>query len=294
MLKTQLLLAKIKERISPRTYGYLLLSLALSVHLGAQRLAFCTPSKSERAQALAKLAKEEGRAHRTRDRAISHIDEAIILSPRDSSLYCIKAGLEHDLEEEERALETIDKAIALGATHAAALSLKASILNSLGRAEEALKVSQQAMKLDPNPNFRHAYYDILMHLGRFAQAERELSIDLEKAPQDWKARTVRVKANKFLKNWQKMIVDLTYLIDHEVNRSVLSRVYAFHDRGVAYLNLKKYDKAEADLKAAIKLAPDTRPPHADLLEVYKATGQKALAASEAQKIKKLDEDLGGF
>lgn len=302
MHKRQPPLAKIKEGIlrRQRTIQKLSACLGLGLSLAAFSIyqampGVCAPlSNAERAQALGVRAREEGKQHRTHELAIKHINEAIALDPKSGWLLFVKATIEHEQEEEEQALSDVERAIKLGTSAGATLSLKASILNALGRAEEALKVSQQAMKLDSNPSYRHAYYDILMHLGRFAQLDKEVSVELEKAPQDWKARSARVKASKFLKNWPKVITDITYLIDHSVNRSVLSQVYAFHDRGTAYLNLKKYDKAEADLKAAIKLAPDTRPPHVDLLQVYKATGRKDLAAKEEEKIKKLDEDLVGF
>ena len=130
--------------------------------------------------------------------------------------------------------------------------------------------------------------------GNWEAAYKEYSKLIDQHPQrNLGARMQRMLCANKLKRWQQVIDDGTAIMNgHEggfQNRSkVLDR------RGIAYAELKMYDKACADFAEEARLWPDNRRSYAQLVRCYNLAGKKKEAAEAQKKIDELDKDIRPF
>lgn len=97
----------------------------------------------------------------------------------------------------------------------------------------------------------------------------------------------RITVCEHLQKWSKVVSDCTACLQVD---PIDHRRHILRSRAAAYVGLRNYAKAKADLQEAVKLSPDDIKIHNDLVAVYKALGDKNGVAEEGEKIKSLNRD----
>jgi tetratricopeptide (TPR) repeat protein len=267
------------------TVGFLLVELQLSAISFAQG--------NPKAAALFMQAQQENAKIASRQAALAHIGQALVLEPKNSLFWQEKASILINMEEQEQALPCINKAVELDPKSASLWETKASALSGLRKNLEALQAISEAVRLDPSKDYRMTKIDILMHLFRFDQAEKELDDGLKANPLNPLFRDRRAAVATHTKHWDKVIEDRTFLL-----KQVGPKSYAYcgdlDSRAAAYVNTKQFDKAIADYKTALKSSPSRRQSHTGLLNVYVLNGNTKAAQAERSALSSLDEDFQPF
>jgi tetratricopeptide (TPR) repeat protein len=217
---------------------------------------------SAKAQALYLRAVYEYNTKRTKHTALSDINEAVALDVKNPLYLRLKATILLDMDETERAMLCIEKSLQLDPKSADAWLVKARILNELSKSNQAIEAINKSINLSPFEGNCVAKAEILTHMQKFAEAEKEME-------------------------------DLNFLISTG-NSKYLSYDTHLQERAEAYFELKQYDKAKADYKAGLKLSPDNRLLHNGLLKIYKATGNTMGALAESKALENLDGDIRPF
>ena len=196
-------------------------------------------------------------------------DNALNLTPlRDPRIYNYAAMASQVMGQQDFALDLYDKAVALDAAYAPAYNNRGLLYKKMGRAEEALKSYNWAIAL--HPGFATAWYNrgnLYLLTGRPSAAAADYSLVL-----------------------------------------AMYREYpgALEARGLAYALEENWRLAEADLLAAITLAPQEGSPRFNLAQLYERQGDqdKALAQyrlaherlatiDDAQASQKISLRIGG-
>jgi tetratricopeptide (TPR) repeat protein len=248
---------------------------------------------SAKAQALYLRAVYEYNTKRTKHTALSDINEAVALDVKNPLYLRLKATILLDMDETERAMLCIEKSLQLDPKSADAWLVKARILNELSKSNQAIEAINKSINLSPFEGNCVAKAEILTHMQKFAEAEKEMDDFLKRMPTSMLARGRRIVAARHLKHWNKEIEDLNFLISTG-NSKYLSYDTHLQERAEAYFELKQYDKAKADYKAGLKLSPDNRLLHNGLLKIYKATGNTMGALAESKALENLDGDIRPF
>jgi len=257
-------------------------------------LAVCAnPSDAQtnaKAQILFQRARNKNQSVGSRQAALNDINQALVLEPQNATYWLEKAAIYTRMEEQEQALPCINKSLQYDKKNAAAWEAKGTILMGLSRYKEALEVMNEAVRLDSAPNIRMTHADVLMRINRVNEAETELDEMVRQEPNNPLVRQRRSRVAAVNNHWQKVVDDLTVVIASR-NDTGLQLTTALTLRAKAYNKLKQYDRSIADLKRGLKLSPDDRPLHEELLNTYKLSGDKKSAQREKYNLDKLDSDF---
>jgi tetratricopeptide (TPR) repeat protein len=130
--------------------------------------------------------------------------------------------------------------------------------------------------------------------GKWEAAYNEYSKFIEQHPRkNMTARMQRMLCANKLKRWQQVIDDgMAIMNGHE--GGVQNRSKVLERRGIAYAELKMYDKACADFAEEARLWPDSRRAYVQLVRCYNLAGKKKEAAEAQKKIDELDKDIRPF
>lgn len=243
-----------------------------------------------RAKVLQKQALSEYGSSKTRDLALRHINEALKLEPDSAELWQNKALFLKILDEGENALACIRRSIELDEKVDYSHALKSEILMSLNRSDEALRAVNTAIKLKPRPEYSVLKATILLVQGKLDLAEKQLDAVIEGDGHNQIARVRRVNVALAARHWSKAVDDSSWLISQAPVKNV-SYYNNLLRRSQAYLELKQYDKALADCKAALAGMPTSRPYHEALVKIYQCSGKNREAALARQALESVDDDL---
>lgn len=232
----------------------------------------------------------EGQIMASRGAALKHIDQALAIEPRRAEIWAQKAIILDGLEEDAEALPCIETALKISPKVTGYWTEKAHVLNNLKRHQEALAAVDTAVKLDTTYYPRLQRTEILMAMGRFAEAESELNILAAKQPSNGVIRARRCESARKMGHWDTVIEDANFLLT-TVKPESLSFYGLLDDRARAYIEKKQYDKAIADYKLGLKHSPDDRKLHAALLKAYKLKGDVQGARTEEKALKEFDDDF---
>ncbi len=239
---------------------------------------------------LAQLASDESQHVSTRQSALTHINQALSIDPKNATFWYKKADILTSLEEDEEALPCAEKALQLDPKLGAAWTVKANALCNMGKGAEALVAINKALSITNDPANHLAKASILLNLQKPEAAEKELDDLVKLAPTNTLYRGRRASLASKLKHWDRVISDCTFLINN--NKQVnLSHLQHIEMRAGAYAGTKQYDRAIVDYKNALKLVPDKRDLHDGLLNVYRLSGQTRAQEREAAILKRIDNDL---
>lgn len=242
---------------------------------------------------LADMANREFQERNTLHQALTHINQAIKLDQKSGNNYYIRAEIYKRMEEDEMALNDINRAVELVPTQAYFYECKANILLTLKQNKQALEAADMAVRLKPDSITRTTRAMVLIAMGKFQEAKAVFDKLVEENKSDFRARMRRVPVNKKLNCWQPIVEDMSFLMKID-NKNSFSYKTHFLERGIAYLKLKQYDKAEQDLKFALKVMPDNREVHQALLELYKTSKRAKEARAEESYLNEMDEDIKPF
>ncbi|MBS1993841.1 MAG: tetratricopeptide repeat protein [Cyanobacteria bacterium SZAS LIN-3] len=230
----------------------------------------------------------------TMDRALRYADRALAMRPHNPEALVIKAHVLQHMQESEQALPYCLEAIRLKPDRAAAWQVKADILHDMHRDEEALVAIDTCLKLQDSSSAQCNRAKILNSLGRFSEAEKCLDALLA-AHDDPFQRQIRINTCMRLGKWDKIIADATMLLKANEKAPLSYANYTvLIQRGQAYLKINQRARAIADFQRAERAFADKREAHQNLLDIYKATGNKAGAAEEQAFLDKLDGDIKPF
>lgn len=242
---------------------------------------------------LADIASREFQERNTLHQALTHINQAIKLDQKSGNNYYIRAEVYKRMEEDELALNEINRAIELEPKEAYFYECKANIVLTLKNNKEALEAAEMAVKLKPDSVTRTTRATVLIAMGKLQEAKAAFDKLVEEDKNDFRARMRRVAVNKKLNCWQPVVEDMSFLMKRDSKNSFSYKTH-FLERGIAYLRLKQYDKAEQDLRFALKVMPDHREVHQALLELYKTTKRAKEARAEEIYLSEMDEDIKPF
>lgn len=242
---------------------------------------------------LADMANREFLERNTLHQALTHINQAIKLDKKSGNNYYIRAEIYKRMEEDEMALNDINRAIELAPTQAYFYDCKANILLTLKQNKQALEAADMAVRLKPDSITRTTRAMVLIAMGKLQEAKAAFDKLVAEDTNDFRARMRRVAINKKLNCWPPVVEDMSFLMKRD-NQNSFSYKTHFLDRGIAYLKLKQFEKAEQDLKFALKVMPDNREVHQALLELYKTTKRAKETRAEESYLNEMDEDIKPF
>lgn len=243
------------------------------------------------AMRLGNLAADEKVNGETRDAALTHINQALKLEPKNHWLWYQKADILQKMEEDADGLKCIEEAIKLSPKNADYWQAKANLYRYSGKKQEALASIQQALKLDPeNVNALGTSGKILCDLKRYAEAESVYDQLIKQVPDNNTVRSSRLVVSKAQRKWSKVVEDANFCLQSKVSK-VYPRYNVLLARAEAYEQLKNYPKAVADCHAALGCFKDDREPHKRLIRLYTLMGDKKRAAQETLALREIDEDL---
>jgi len=229
----------------------------------------------------------------TRPKALSLIEQAIVVAPDNANYYWLKATILETMEESEEALPVINKALALSPTGAILWARKGAILGDLRDYKGALTCINQSLKY--NPSYMPAVRSrarILMKLNRFEEALANIKIGLKSMasiPLEltlWRRDALHCAMH--LHQWQFAVDQASALLLATQDKN--HRFSAYSDRARALTALKKYQFALADWAAAAKLQPFSSTPHLEMAAIYKRMGQPARALQEQKQAETTGDD----
>ncbi|MBS1990512.1 MAG: tetratricopeptide repeat protein [Cyanobacteria bacterium SZAS LIN-3] len=225
--------------------------------------------------------------------ALNEINLALALNPREGRYWSLKGTILLIQEDNELALPCFEKALQYEPKSADSWEAKAAALAGLHRDKEALAAVNKAIALKDEPRFRTTHSEILCHLNRAPEAERELDQLIQKYPADEIFRGRRAKIATTTGHWQKVVEDLNVVLKARTMGNMTTESLLAM-RAKAYVNLKQYDKARADYTMGLKAGPSYRPFHEGLLQLCKLTGDEMGAKKEAAALRNLDNEFEPF
>lgn len=187
-----------------------------------------------------------------RKEALEAVSRAIELDPKDRQLYEFRASLLSSLDKKELALKDLGACIALRPGEIGTYLARGKLLEAYGRDNEALDDYSKACQLTSG-NFKMASGEVfkiraglLLKLGRHEESIKDLSLVIEKMPEDDDALRLRGDTLVSLGRYEDAISDYTRAID-------ISPDYAraaYEARAIAYRKIGDSQRAESDLKKA--------------------------------------------
>lgn len=226
----------------------------------------------------------------TREAALNEINQAIKLDPKRVASYIVKAAILRGMEEDEEALKVIDQGLSLEPKNAMMLEKKAEILLYLRQYPQALETINQAMALNNGKQGHLIKALVLNRLNRVSEAEKLAAYSVKINPANVSAWSIHADIAEKQKNWQAVITDRSHLLAHHSGNS-FSDSTNLGSRARAYKQLGMYKLAIADYQAALHNFPNNRSWHADLADIYKATGDRVNYAREMKAVNEFDMDI---
>ena len=223
-------------------------------------------------------------------KALQDLDQAIKLKPDMAAAYSNKAVILHEQQDDELALPVINKACELLPGDPGVLLAKTVILNALNQPKIALHILDKL--ISQNVKADEAYWvrsKSMFLLGQTDEGIKDLDMAVKLDPKKLKFRTDRLIVNSRHKRWALVFDDASYIIANDSHKKD-----AYEKRADAHVGLKQYKEGIADYKSAIgqtKSDSQMRQLHVELGKAYELSGDLKSAASEAEYVKKLDEDM---
>lgn len=268
-------------------FKFCLLTISVMTTLNCpNNIAFANP----KAWALSDKAEAEFNNPETKELAVKHIDQALLIEPNNAFFWQNKAAFLQGLEESEKALPCITKSLQLDSKPDYRYALKAEILNSLNRFDDALSAIDYAIKFKPGADYFRIRVKILTKQGKLDLAEKELDKLIASDGNNRKTYALVAMVARKLKHWPKEIEALSYLLD----TAPVKKTSYYEDllsRSKAYTETKQYDKAIADCKAGLKGLPEARQFHSALLKLYELSGKSSEAKRARKELESIDDDL---
>jgi tetratricopeptide (TPR) repeat protein len=248
-------------------------------------------SATERVQKLYDKARADYANANFRYRALEELDEALKIAPDNADCLTLKAHALLKAEEDEEALVCANKALKINANSADAWDVRSQIALRGGQFLDALSFADRAVKLSNNQVlYRANRARVLTKMHRFADAMRETDAIVKQYPDDLVGRALHAGLAGHEKRWADVVKDQTVMIEKGVKNT---GTYGLHyqARADAYLNLKQYKKAVADLETAQKILPMNREIQTSLLHVYEFLRDARGAEKQKKLIEQLDRDI---
>jgi tetratricopeptide (TPR) repeat protein len=218
--------------------------------------------------------------------ALSIIEQADVHGPHASDIHAMKGICLALLSKPIESAAEFEQAIRLRPNYAPnyfSSGLAYASFNNLDRAIERLSV---ALKLDPSlPGLRYNYALVLARAGKYAESEKEVSVELEKkdateSPLDlWR---LKARDAYYQKKWQDTI---------DAYRKTLALgpewPEAYAAIGEALFSLNRSEESMATLEKAASLDPNNEIPHALLGRLYQDSGKQDKAITELETAHRL-------
>jgi len=158
--------------------------------------------------------------------------------------------------------------------------------NGFLKSEQLAAAAESFSKaIQVKPDYAAAYAgraQVYMRQNQLEDAIGDLSEAIRRNPRLANAFTLRGRCYLRQKQDDAAMADFTRSL--ELSPTAL----ALDGRGIVYLNRNEYQKAIADFTAAIQMVPDFLPAYMDRHKAYIATGDRAAAKADHQKIQQLN------
>ena len=218
--------------------------------------------------------------------ALSILQDADVHGANASDIHAVKGICLALLSKPIESAAEFEQAIRLRPTYAPnyfSSGLAYASFNNLDRAIERLSV---ALKLDPSlPGLRYNYALVLARAGKYAESEKEVSLELEKkdlteSPLDlWR---LKARDAYYQKKWQDTIDAYRKTLDLG-----LEWPEAYAAIGEALFSLNRSEESMATLEKAASLDPENEIPHALLGRLYQDSGKQDKAITELETAHRL-------
>jgi len=218
--------------------------------------------------------------------ALSILEQADVHGPHASDIHAMKGICLALLSKPIESAAEFEQAIRLRPNYAPnyfSSGLAYASFNNLDRAIERLSV---ALKLDPSlPELRYNYALVLARAQKYAESEKEVSLELEKKdPTESALDLWRLKARDayYQKKWQDTI---------DAYRKTLNLgpewPEAYAAIGEALFSLNRPEESMATLEKAASLDPENEITHALLGKLYQDSGKQDKAITELETAHRL-------
>jgi tetratricopeptide (TPR) repeat protein len=200
--------------------------------------------------------------------------------------------------ESKNAIAAYTQAISLGNTRWQVYHGKGLAYAHLGDFDESITELRRALRAGvPNPNIRACIYadlaDAELSAKHFSAAAEDYSKFLTVLPRHDRARlTHRARAYAGCGKLQEAINDMSTYLQIGTLRTT-QRTGGYLYRAELYSKSKDYNKAIADLSAALALDHDRTNILRERAKLYDLAGKKSLADQDRAKSKQLDAKLYG-
>lgn len=250
----------------------------------ASRASFAGPSNETKANVLFQEATANSAKPAKRNVALKQINEAIKIDPQNANFYNLKGSILADNDYDE-ALISLDKALQIDPQLAQAWYTKSEILMHQNKPELALQAADKAVAC--SPKLRSIRIKPLKQLRRYEEAMKEAEIFVSVFPKNDVVLLMHSDMARQLKRWPIVVKDETRLIEL---RKEIGSGHLLHKRlrADAYVALRQYEKAIADLEDVVRENPVNRKAHKLLLEIYRKKNDKKNIAKEEAILAKLE------
>jgi tetratricopeptide (TPR) repeat protein len=218
--------------------------------------------------------------------ALSIIEQADVHGPHASDIHAMKGICLALLSKPIESAAEFEQAIRLRPNYAPnyfSSGLAYASFNNLDRAIERLSV---ALKLDPSlPGLRYNYALVLARAGKYAESEKEVSLELEKKdPTESLLDLWRLKARDayYQKKWQDTIDAYRKTLDLGPEWPE-----AYAAIGEALFSLNRSEESMATLEKAASLDPENEITRALLGKLYQDFGKEDKAITELETAHRL-------
>lgn len=224
------------------------------------------------------------------DLALTEINKALELQPKNPNFLYLKSGVLLHLEEDDAALNIINKAIQINPRDSIALTLRATIYRMMKRYDGCRSDLLTAIQIDPK-NFRPhcslAELDIIQR--RWEEAKKHLDESLKLYPPNVITLADRVNVCSHLNKWNQVLADATTLVSLSTDNVHYGQWHRWKAR--AYDHLNKIPEARAEYLQAIKLLNADRSIHQEARAFYAKIGDKKATQVEDRSLGEFDIDI---
>ncbi|MDD2636557.1 MAG: tetratricopeptide repeat protein [Bacteroidales bacterium] len=183
--------------------------------------------------------------------AIENYDKAIENDADFADAYYNRGSAKREIENFEGAINDFSRCIQLDATNYDAYNNRANCKMTLGQNKSALKDFNMAIELSPEtPLLYFNRGNLLNETNDFESAVLDYNNAIELNPEFETAYFQRATALSKLNDYKAAIIDYSKAITFNENAEY------FHNRGLCYYYLTKYDESINDLEQAIAINPD--------------------------------------
>lgn len=207
-------------------------------------------------------------------------------APADNSDIFIEANKQKLLGNSEEALRLFKKCIEIDPSDAASMYELAKIRISLHETTDALELLKKATSIDPANNYYQVLYaSLLLSLDHYDEASKVFKTLIDSDP--FNLEYYNQLALCFLYN-NKVEDAIEVYNDLELKIGVTEEI-SMKKYGI-YLQTKKTEKAEAEIKNLIRQFPFESKYYAILAELYLDNGENEMALEAYNKILEVDPD----